>query len=476
MQFLSEMHYSLNSMTTDKKLNTEYNWTADLKKSKNELAKISPTFCLAKWLQVTLHLHKGTIHSCHHSRTHDIQLSDIQQNPSGLHNTQEKLNQRKLMLEGKQPKDCEYCWNIENSNAETISDRVMKSSSDWAFPYANEVVSSGVGPTINPRYLEISFSNLCNFKCSYCSADYSTKWQQEISQFGPYSSGNGSLTGPVIDEATNPYIETFWKWWPTLKNDLHVFRITGGEPLLSQNTWKILDDIDRSPAPHLQIAINSNLGVPTDVVLRLISKLKKLLAEKKVAGVRLFTSIDTFGKDAEIIRHGLDSELFFKHLNLILKEVPSMRVVIMVTYCALSVLNYTKLLEVILEMRKKYINSERTQPIGVSTNYLRYPEHLSVKILEKHLVKFPKESLEFMRKNQYDKKEYPVGFTEIEINSMKNLIEWFQSPIEETKKKYLQNQFRKFYLEHDLRRMTSSKGMINQILPTELQKNSETFL
>ena len=36
----------------------------------------------------------------------------------------------------------------------------------------------------------------------------------------------------------NPYVEAFWRWWPDLYRDLHTFRITGGEPLLSKNIGK----------------------------------------------------------------------------------------------------------------------------------------------------------------------------------------------------------------------------------------------
>ena len=38
---------------------------------------------------------------------------------------------------------------------------------------------------------------------------------------------------------TNPYVDAFWRWWPDLYKDLHTFRITGGEPLMSQDTWKV---------------------------------------------------------------------------------------------------------------------------------------------------------------------------------------------------------------------------------------------
>jgi hypothetical protein len=72
-----------------------------------------PTFCLAKWHHVTMYLQSGATHSCYHPRPHKIPLNELQDNPSALHNTNEKKQERKLMLEGGKPEGCQYCWNIE---------------------------------------------------------------------------------------------------------------------------------------------------------------------------------------------------------------------------------------------------------------------------------------------------------------------------------------------------------------------------
>ena len=32
----------------------------------------------------------------------------------------------------------------------------------------------------NPRYVEVSFSNTCNFKCGYCGPQYFSQWVEEI--------------------------------------------------------------------------------------------------------------------------------------------------------------------------------------------------------------------------------------------------------------------------------------------------------
>ena len=61
---------------------------------------------------------------------------------------------------------------------------------------------------------------------------------------------------------------------PDLYKDLHTFRITAGEPLMSQDTWKVLDFIleQENPNRELNLAINSNLGVPDKLIDRFIEK------------------------------------------------------------------------------------------------------------------------------------------------------------------------------------------------------------
>ena len=85
----------------------------DYKRAKEEIDKISSSFCAAKWTQGTIYLQNGTTHSCHHPTVHNIPLTELAENPTALHNTNYKKEQRKLMLEGQRPKECEYCWNIE---------------------------------------------------------------------------------------------------------------------------------------------------------------------------------------------------------------------------------------------------------------------------------------------------------------------------------------------------------------------------
>src|SRR5690606_31275430 len=118
-----------------------------------------------------------------------------------------------------------------------------------------------------------SFSRACNFHCSYCSAICSSTWLQDIAKNGPYPGREWETSRENLDEIfpeeNNPYVEAFWKWWPELKKSLRTFRITGGEPLLSPNTFKVLSKLKDDPAPNLELSINSNLGVPRAKVERM---------------------------------------------------------------------------------------------------------------------------------------------------------------------------------------------------------------
>ena len=89
--------------------NNQSDYYAQALKMKERLDQVSPTMCLAKWLQVSLHLTTGRTQSCYHPPTHNISPDEIKINPKALHNTAIKREERKQMRDGKRPPGCEYC-------------------------------------------------------------------------------------------------------------------------------------------------------------------------------------------------------------------------------------------------------------------------------------------------------------------------------------------------------------------------------
>ncbi len=365
-----------------------------LRKRMVRVEKQSPTMCSAKWLQSTIYLHNGQTHSCHHPAVHKIDAKSVEKTPSALHNTTTKFKARKDLWRGKKTKECEYCWNIESLEEGHISDRMYKSADEnWSFPYIGEVERSSYKEPIVPRYLEVAFENTCNFACVYCTPDTSSKWMEDVRKNGPYptSWNTGNLDWiqrsgkmPRSRSGTNPYIEAFWKWWPELLPKLKVFRITGGEPLLSQHTWRCMEEMASGKTHDLDLAINSNMNVPDKLIDRLISITPRL--QKNIRGFEIFISCEAYGSQAEYIRYGMNYSKFISNVERFLEESPKeTRVNFMITFNALSVPSFIQFLKEVLRLRKKFNENPAFNRVPIMISYLRWPPFLSMRILPKDL-------------------------------------------------------------------------------------------
>ena len=271
------------------------NYDDDATTAKLKLNKISPSMCMAKWLQVSLHLPQGRTHSCYHPPTHPIPLDELKANPNALHNTKFKLEERRQMINGERPKGCQYCWNVEDAPnslgevGEQLSDRHYRSSEWWVKDAWDEVVENAWDHDIAPRYVEVNFNQACNFKCSYCSPHLSTAWEDDIKEHGSFNFSDGGGHNNIQELKTvglmplevarkdNPYITAFWEWFPNIYSNLKIFRMTGGEPLMDKNTFKVLDYIRDNPNPNLEVSLTTNMCPPDDALFdKFIEKIQEL--------------------------------------------------------------------------------------------------------------------------------------------------------------------------------------------------------
>ncbi len=443
---------------------------------KAEIAKqinnVSPSFCLAKWLQVTIDLVNGTTHSCHHPKRHDIPLEGLEENPSQLHNTPFKKEQRKLMLEGQRPAECEYCWNIEDTPGDHYSDRMIKSSDDWALPHLEDVKSIKWDENINPTYLEVMFDNTCNLSCSYCLAPISSSIYSEMKKYGPYpvkSRDHRMYQGPLkrYSQDQNPFIKAFWKWLPELQNDLEVLRITGGEPLLSAETEILLDKIDEGNFEKLSLSFNSNLIIPDQIIDKFMNKVKSLLKHKKIKSFDLFASVDSSGKQAEYIRRGLNYEKFINNIKKFSSDLPEARVIIMGTFGLMSIPGFRTLLEEILEIKK--INKN----VILDLSYLKDPDYLRANLAEEDLVNQVKDDLQWMKSNQREDGE---GYSSHEVNKLSRILNWMVSTRENERNISLRGDFFSFVNEYDKRYGSSFVDVFPEMKKFYIEAKKSKFL
>jgi len=452
-----------NSLPADQQANGyKSKFLDDAEKMKLRLDQISPSMCLAKWKQVSLHLPTGLNNSCYHPPLHKISIEEINRNPSALHNTQHKKLQRKMMLNGERPAECQYCWNMEDLGK--LSDRHYRSGEPWAAEDFGKIVSSEWdSDDVVPSYVEVNFNHACNLKCSYCSPQFSSSWANEVARHGAFPTSQphndpSHFTGdrrPIPVREDNPYVDAFWQWWPTLYPKLRHFRMTGGEPLMDKNTYKVFDYVLALPKPDLHLNVTSNFSVEEELWTRYLDYTKRLCGTN-IEHFMQYVSVDSgLFAHAEYIRHGLDAHKCFSRVSEWLHEIPYRNsLTFIVTMNNLSVLGLQKLLEIVLELRKEH--STTYQRVWFDTPVLRQPAWQSLQILPESYANILERTADWMELNLVTADNPFHGFKDFEIQRLRRDIAWMREghKIDISLLHQHRADFYRFFNEHDRRRNT----------------------
>ena len=411
----------------------------------------SASFCAAKWYNATTWLGSGMTTSCHHPLPHKVSVEEVLLNSKALHNTQQKKNERAMMQQGQRPAGCEYCWRIEDSSADAVSDRPYKNMIYTEQELATAFITDP-SEDVDLRTLEISFDRNCNFACSYCNPAFSTTWVRDIKQYGPYenlySDGRNHFTHEHASSQLykfgepNPYVEAFFRWWESdLKNSLRELRITGGEPTMSADFWRLLNWFQTNHS-DVKLAVNSNLGAKPELINKLIS------ASHSIPHIELYTSCEATGVAAEYIRDGLVWREWVDNIDRIAEKGNFKALHVMATINALCLPTITEFLDYMLLLKEQYGKNWPT----VTLNILRFPSFQSPCVLP-NIIKHDviKKLLIWYAKNA----ESPL-LHDMEREHVLRLVKYLgevESPHEgASDKKLLEKDFKIFYQQYDHRR------------------------
>jgi organic radical activating enzyme len=421
--------------------------------------KLGPALCLAKWKQVSLHLPTGLNNSCYHPPLHRINIEDIGRNPSALHNTEHKKQQRKLMLAGTKPAECQYCWNMEDQNK--LSDRHYRSGEPWAAVDFEKIKNSqGTEDDIIPSYVEVNFNNACNLKCSYCSPQFSSSWQQEMERDGAYPTlvphnAPEHFIGdrkPIPARESNPYVDAFWSWWPTLYPELEHFRMTGGEPLMDRNTYRVFDYVLANPSTKLHLNVTSNFSVEPKLSEKYFDYVKQL-CNGRIEHFMQYVSLDSgVPAQAEYIRNGMEFSRVKTNVQNYLTNIPSYNsLTFIITMNNLSVTGLKPLLEWILQLRQQH--SSTYQRVWFDTPVLRDPAWQSLQILPESYVHKLEQVRDWMLTHLETANTPFQGFKDYEVQRLDRDIAWMRSAQQQDHSQ-ARADFYRFFGEHDRRRGT----------------------
>ena len=418
---------------------------------------LGPALCLAKWKQVSLHLPTGLNNSCYHPPLHAIDPMAVAANPAALHNTEHKKEQRRIMLRQERPAECSYCWNMEDQGK--LSDRHYRSGEPWAAVDFESIANSTGDEDVVPSYVEVNFNHACNLRCSYCSPQFSSSWADEVARDGGYPTSTthndpSHFVGnrrPIPVREHNPYVEAFWQWWPTLYPTLEHFRMTGGEPLMDKNTYRVFDYVIANPSKKLHLNVTSNFSVEESLFQKYLTAVKTI-CDGRIEHFMQYVSLDGWGAQAEYLRHGMNFDLVWSRVDQYLAQVPSYNsLTFIITMNNLSVSSLKQLFEGILELRRKH--SSTYQRVWFDTPVLREPAWQSLQILPESYVQKLESIRDWMGEHVTTDANPYNGFKDYEIARLDRDIAWMRSA-QAQDHSVARADFYRFFKEHDRRRGT----------------------
>jgi len=208
--------------------------------------------CILPWI----HLHgnvKGKYKLCCHTFGSGTSVGTYKEPISSIFNNENYKKIRTQMLSGDIPEMCkEACYDVEDLGGESNRQQVNKRFGNFAKlqDYTNEDGSVNN----NPIYLDIRFGNKCNFKCRICGPSSSSAWFKDSHKISQFNNTLKQLEDYYTDSPD------FWKYLNKIKKSVKHFYFAGGEPLLMDGHYKLLQWFIDNNKTDVELTYNTNLS------------------------------------------------------------------------------------------------------------------------------------------------------------------------------------------------------------------------
>ena len=254
-----------------------------------ELLIESDTFCMLPWM----HLHAypdGRAYPCcfafdpyHVGNLNKESLKEV-------FNGQKMKDMRVRMLNNKKSRECMKCYDQEKSGFFSLR---LSSNKHFGhnIPLVHNTLPDGQADFVM-KYWDIRFSNLCNMACRSCGTWFSSNWYEDHKKL----TGSPPPHAKIMKVGRN----TNDMWEQMLESFDHAeqFYFAGGEPIIMEEHYRILKELDRRKMYHVRLIYNTNFSK---------TKFKDIDVFElwnKFDSVSVGASLDAEGSRAELMRKG----------------------------------------------------------------------------------------------------------------------------------------------------------------------------
>ena len=310
------------------------------------------SFCMLPWI----HLHAfpdGRAYPCCFAQD-KFPVGDLNKNSlEEVFNNDKMKKLRSNMLQGIQNKECVKCYDQEKSGFFSL-----RFSSNKHFghniPLVNGTLPDGNADFVM-KYWDIRFSNLCNMACRSCGTWFSSNWYED----------HKKITGSPPPHAKIMRVgrHTNDLWEQMLENFDHTeqFYFAGGEPIIMEEHYRILKELDKRKMYHVRLIYNTNFSK---------TKFKDIDVFKlwnKFDSVSVGASLDAEGPRAELMRKGTVWKDIVANRKRMLEVCPQVDFYISSTVGLLNSLHIT-------DFPTNWVEQGLIKPMDFNFNLLQYPD------------------------------------------------------------------------------------------------------
>ena len=349
----SKYHYkNLNPMRID---------LDDLTKQERFLLTESSTFCMYPWM----HFHAyptGAAYPCCMADM-EFPIGDMRKNTiQEIWNLDPMKEIRWQMLNEKSVSACSRCY--EQESIGDMSGRINANKHHGhQINRIHETKPDGTLDRFELTYWDIRFSNLCNLSCRSCGHIFSSSWYQDQVKL---AGSEWKKTHKVLNYAGRFETDA----WDQLVDHIdHVEQIyfAGGEPLLMEEHYKILDELVRRKKFDVRLIYNTNF-THTNLKDRSVFEYWKLFDSVSVGA-----SLDGSGRYGEYIRKGTEWSKIEQNRIDMMAICPDVDFYISPT---LSIMNAWHL----PDFHRDWVDRGFIKPQDLNVNILQDPPHYRIDI------------------------------------------------------------------------------------------------
>ena len=328
----------------------------------------SDTLCVLPWMHLYVNP-QGVVGTCCEFNE-NYPLGKVSDTPlQQIANSAAMKTVRSQMLSGQRPSICSACWAKEDAQLPSLRQGSNQRFSQH-LSLVEKTEDDGTVEDFRLRHLDFRASNVCNLKCRMCSGKFSSRIAKEENDLYNNSTFiDLKLTSEEI-YSTLDYIEENIDY-------LESVYFAGGEPLIMEEHYKILDLLLKHNKSDIRINYNTNLTQLSYKKYNIVDYWKKF------SNVTVGASIDLIGTQAGYVRSGTDYNELEENYETIKDHVNFTITSIVHLY---NVFNLPKL-------QQHWVVNKKLNPKNLSFRALIYPENMTLQVLPPPYKKLARDSI-----------------------------------------------------------------------------------